>query len=544
VLPNRNFSPSQTFDISITAVNDAPTFVTDGDQTVLEDAGATTVLGFATGNPGPTTATDESSQTLTYVIDGNTNPGLFSAGPAISAAGDLTYTPVANASGTATITVHVVDSGPNGGNDVNFSPTQTFDIIVTAVNDPPVAVADGPYLVKQGTSINVGVVGGVLTNDTDVDSPHSSLVAVVDVLPAHGTVTLNSDGSFAYAPTGVYLGADSFTYHANDGSDNSNIATVSINVYLNHAPTAVGDVVTVVSGSGYVALNLLANDNAVNPDPGEVLRITSATHPVHGTVVITGGGTGLSYRPATGFIGNDVFNYTISDGVFSSTASVLVHVPKDLYKPVSTAPVQTISGQSIGSNTFIVHLAWTGTDRGYGIKSFELWQSVNGHSYTKIKTTSGHSASVTTKVGSTYRFRVRATDKVGNVGSYAYGPTFRVNLYQESSASYSSPWIYLSGTAYSGGHARTTTTAGLSASFTSIGRTFSWVSSRGPTRGTADVYIDGVLVRHITLTTSLNTYRYVAYSVTFASSALHTVKIVYTGGLTKRIDLDAFIVLR
>ena len=105
--------------VSVNALNDAPSFTLATDPTVAEDSGAG-VIEFAIGSGGPS---NESAQTLTYVIDSNSNAALFSAAPAISPAGTLTFTPAANANGSATIVVHVVDNGPNGGGDVNFSPT-------------------------------------------------------------------------------------------------------------------------------------------------------------------------------------------------------------------------------------------------------------------------------------------------------------------------------------------------------------------------------------------------------------------------------------
>lgn len=539
-----------TVTLTVVAINDAPSFTLGPDPSALEDAGLVTVPTFAVGNPG---SSFESTQTLTYVVTGDTNPALFTAlgEPTIDGTtGDLTFTPAADVSGTATITVHVVDSGPNGSGDVNFSPPQMFVVTVTAVDDSPVAVNDGTplaYQVKQGVAATFPALTGVLANDTDIDSLHSALTAIVDTqpAPAAGTVTLNPDGSFTFTPNGVFSGLASFTYHAHEGTNDSNIATVSINVYINHAPTAVGDIVTVVSGSSYTSLAVLTNDNAVNPDPGEILHITHVSNPPHGSALITGGGTGLSYRPDSGFIGTDLFSYTISDGVFTSTATVLVHVPKDTYKPVATAPVQTIRGQTLGSTSVVVYLSWTGTDKGYGISKFEVWQSVNGHSYTKIKTTTGHSATVTAKVGTTYRFRVRAIDKKGNVGGYAYGPTFKTYLYQETSATYSTPWILANSSSYSGGHDRLTMNPGDSATFTSTGRTFAWVTAKGSMRSTADVYVDGVLKAHVNLAASSSLYKYVAYSITFAASGSHSLQVVYTGPAgTKRVDVDAFVLLR
>ncbi len=69
---------------------------------------------------------------------------------------------------------------------------------------------------------------GVLANDTDADS--NPLTAVLDTNVTHGSLTLNANGGFTYTPTTGYSGPDSFTYHANDGTANSNIVTVSLTV--------------------------------------------------------------------------------------------------------------------------------------------------------------------------------------------------------------------------------------------------------------------------------------------------------------------------
>jgi hypothetical protein len=71
---------------------------------------------------------------------------------------------------------------------------------------------------------------------------------------------------------------------------------------------------------------VLANDSC-SPDTGETLTISSTTDPSHGTVLITGSGTGLTYQPDSGFTGTDSFTYTISDGNGGfDTATVTVTV--------------------------------------------------------------------------------------------------------------------------------------------------------------------------------------------------------------------------
>src|SRR5262249_4877590 len=48
--------------------------------------------------------------------------------------------------------------------------------------------------------------------------------------PAHGTLTLQSNGAFRYTPAPGFYGTDSFTYKANDGQADSNVATVTLTV--------------------------------------------------------------------------------------------------------------------------------------------------------------------------------------------------------------------------------------------------------------------------------------------------------------------------
>ena len=69
---------------------------------------------------------------------------------------------------------------------------------------------------------------GVLDNDTDSDK--SPLTANLTSAPAHGTLNLASDGTFTYTPDAGFSGVDSFTYIANDGTADSNVATVNLNV--------------------------------------------------------------------------------------------------------------------------------------------------------------------------------------------------------------------------------------------------------------------------------------------------------------------------
>ncbi len=91
---------------------------------------------------------------------------------------------------------------------------------------PPVANNDS-YAADENTALSVAKPG-VLGNDTDPNN--ASLMAVVGASPAHGTLTLNADGSFTYTPAANFVGTDSFTYKASDGLETSGTATVTITV--------------------------------------------------------------------------------------------------------------------------------------------------------------------------------------------------------------------------------------------------------------------------------------------------------------------------
>ena len=148
--------------------------------------------------------------------------------------------------------------------------------------------------------------------------------------------------------------------------------------------------------------------------------------------------------------------------------------------------------------------------------------------------------------GHTYQFRVRATDKSGNVGAWANGPAIKPALTQQTSSTVH--WAGASTTTsyslYSGGSERYLAAAGASVSYTTTARSLSFVTTRGPNRGRADVWIDGVKVTTVDLTTSDTVYRWVAYSKTWSTAGTHTIRIVSLGSPVPRVDIDAFGVIR
>ncbi|WP_395377680.1 Ig-like domain-containing protein [Marinicella sp. W31] len=197
-------SVAATVNITIDADNDTPTAVSQLVNTD-EDTAVNITL---TGN-------DVDGDSLTFsVVTGPSNGSLSGSAP------NLIYTPDANFNGSDSFTFVANDGQVD-------SLVATIDIDIAALNDFPTTVTDSYDLPELQTS-NISSATGVLANDSDVEGSSLTAVLVNDV--SNGTLVLNADGSFTYTPSVRFPATDSFTYRANDGSDDSVETTVTINV--------------------------------------------------------------------------------------------------------------------------------------------------------------------------------------------------------------------------------------------------------------------------------------------------------------------------
>jgi len=262
--PNSNFFGTDTFtytisdgnggtdtatvNVTVTNVEDAPDAV-DDTPTIAEDSGANVINVL-----GNDTDVDNDTLTVTAVTQGS-HGSVANNGTSVS------YTPNSNFFGTDTFTYTISDG--HGGTD-----TATVNVTITNVNDAPVATNDN-YVTNSNTTLNVAAPG-VLSNDNDIDGPSLSAVYVAASGPSHGTLSLSGNGSFSYAPSANYSGPDSFSYRAFDGSDYSNVATVTITVNDTVAPTlnstlAINLLTSTNSDLINVGLNATATDNSGTP---------------------------------------------------------------------------------------------------------------------------------------------------------------------------------------------------------------------------------------------------------------------------------------
>ncbi|HEY6940354.1 Ig-like domain-containing protein [Dokdonella sp.] len=114
--------------------------------------------------------------------------------------------------------------------------------------------------------------------------------------------------------------------------------------YTNHPPVAQDDAIAIEQDAAATPVAVLANDS--DPD-GDTLVVTAVGTAAHGTAVATA--AGVDYTPATGYLGDDAFTYTISDGRGgSATATVHVSVTTPNHPPVAgPLSVRVLKGASI-----------------------------------------------------------------------------------------------------------------------------------------------------------------------------------------------------
>ncbi len=219
------------------------------------------------------------------------------------------------------------DPGPGNGEPVPFvpgGPTPTLG---------PTAVADS-YNAATASALTVGVANGVLANDT-VNG--ASISAYTTASSQGGTVALNLDGSFTYTSATGYLGTDTFTYTLTNSSGSSS-ATVTLTVTGTlPAPITVND----GYGINYednvffaASFGVLANDT---PNGGTVTDFDD-TGVFGGSVDVMSDGS-FHYAAPSGFVGQDSFTYTVSNGSGSSTATVTIDIAApNLLQAISILP--------------------------------------------------------------------------------------------------------------------------------------------------------------------------------------------------------------
>ena len=363
---------------------------------------------------------------------------------------------------------------------------------------------------------------------------------------------VNANGTFTYTPNTDFLGNDSFTFTATDGVLVSAPAA-KMTIQVQADPIARNDVAptdfpAIGQGSGPTIIPVLANDVDKQGGP---LTIESATQGTKGKVAISLDHTVLTYDPTGLASGTDSFRYTIIDNQGRhNTAIVLVVITPDTIDPVITAAtVGIVSPTTLASTTGKVRVSWGAIDTGTGLKSIKVQEKIGTGAYKTLILATPKAKSVVRSFtfGKAYRYRVLATDIVGNVSAYTVSGPFVIGRIQENSTAlvYTGPWGLAASASYSGGKARWAQAAGASATLAFNGEGIAWVASKSVTRGSAEVWVDGVLVKVVDLHATKTIHRRVVFSQKWTSFGAHSIKIVVLGtAVHPRIDLDTLVVAK
>ena len=239
------------------------------------------------------------------------------------------YYPNENFNGTASIQYKATDS------DGAVSSSKFVTLNITPVNDAPVVQDISFSILENWTGYTVTIKGD---NSTDVDG--DSIAFYIVSPPSNGNIYDDAGGgipagnalqagdrlsSYAtiYNPNTGFVGNDSFTFKASDGTLDSNIGTVSIEVVDNSAPIA-NDGIVKFEKNITKTFDLYASDA-----DNHSLTFSIVSSPASGSVSLSG--STVTYTPNTDYVGNDSFTFKANDGFEdSNTATISLFVDPEI----------------------------------------------------------------------------------------------------------------------------------------------------------------------------------------------------------------------
>ncbi|MGV3663706.1 MAG: beta strand repeat-containing protein [Prosthecobacter sp.] len=352
-----NNTLSRTFTVAVTAVNDAPTLSSISNPVaILEDATQQTVsLGGITAGPNESqtlaiTATSDNTAVIPHPTVVYTSP---------STTGSLRYTPVANMSGTATITVTV-----NDGQAADNTITQIFTVTVSAVNDPPTLdVIGSPTAILEDAGVQSITLNGVSSGPHETQSLVITAVSDNTALIPHPTVTYATpNASISYTPVANANGTAVITVTIDDGQASNNTISRSFTVSVtavNDAPTLANlSSATTLEDTSTNAIGFTVND--LESSPGTLTLTGSSNNTAlvsNGNITFGGSGQNrtITVTPASNQSGSAVITVNVSDGFLTTSDTFILTV--DAVNDVPT--ITAVADQVITYNTLTNALSFT-----------------------------------------------------------------------------------------------------------------------------------------------------------------------------------------
>ncbi len=434
---------------------------------------------------------------------------------------------------------------------------------VPAYHSAPVAIAGitGATAIS-GSYFHVCVIlsGGTVscwgTNPTgqlgDGTAAHHSAAAVV-AFGVTGATSIATGGvhSCARSDTGsVWCWGDNGVGQFGKGTDTGSYTPVLTLGFASGAMITAGNVHTcaaladgVVSGamvcSGYNANGQLGDGTAAD---------RHAPVPVGGLVGSLAVGTHAVCVRATDTALN------VSAGTDCTTVTVAAP-GTDILAPVFSVPMTVTlrTGYSLSSASTTsaapVVLSWSAADAvaGSGLHHYTLQKKVNTGVWTGVAIGPlSTSLATTMPTSGTVAYRVTAYDATGNSAVSVTAPLLpRITQNTSTLVKYKGVWSAYAKATLSGGSDKYSRAKNATATYAFTGRAIALVVMKGPGRGSAKVYVDGLPPVTVSLYRSSAQYRVLVWRYSFASVGAHTVKVVVSGTAGKpRVDVDAFVVVK
>lgn len=328
---NNGNDVSYTPNSGVSNSSDSFTYTVENSDGETATATVTVNIGNATPTAEPDSDSVEPNSSVNIDVlrndSANTDDGTLtitnvsspSQGTANENSGEITYTPNANVSGTTDSFTYTIQ------NSDGEMASATVDITIN--NAVPTATADSFTVPPNSMNNPLDVL------DNDSANTAGTLMITMVTAASNGTVTINNDTELLYTPNnGVSDTTDTFTYTIENKDGETASATVTVNITNNAGavPTAADDELTINQNSPRNAVDVLDNDDDPNDASGASLMIVDDGNTVRsangGLVRIAADGRSLTYEPPVNFTGTDTFDYTLSNGSFTDTATVTVTV--------------------------------------------------------------------------------------------------------------------------------------------------------------------------------------------------------------------------
>lgn len=217
--------------------------------------------------------------------------------------------------------------------------------------------------------------------------------------------------------------------------------------------------------------------------------------------------------------------------------------------PTTTAPILSIqSNTAFAADSVQLRMSWVGVDMGSGVSRYWLQERLDAGAWRSAALSSPTATQrvLTLPLGTTLGAHVRAFDRLGNVGPWAEMPSVKASAYGETTslATYEGTWRTAVSASAWRGRTLYATAAGAIVKLAFSGQAVGLVSTTGPGRGRANVFLDGQYVRTLDLGSATTRYRQVVFTGRFAAGH-HTLQVVLLGTTGRtRMDVDGFVVLR